>query len=270
VRPAVRPLRTLTAMDFLRITPLPCPPHGSTSPSSARLTARLNAEWTALIEDPAVAAELAREPIAGHHDLEALLTACSTLHGTDEETADALLAQVVAAGLEGRALAVRVTLQRVLGALVAISVRRTRRAPDRRVVLFDDLCATAWLVIAGYPLARRPRRIAVNICRDAEYLTCVRPGRLHDVVRRVDLLEEHDAVADLRGARERHPADELADLLVGLHGSQPLAEAEMDLLHGLAAGRSTTVIAAELGCTDRTVRNMRRRLVTKLRDLSAV
>jgi DNA-binding CsgD family transcriptional regulator len=249
-------------MDFLRITPVPSP-----SPSKARLTARLNAEWTALVEDPAVAAQLAHEPIAGLRDLETLLTACSALQGADEDSADAVLAQIVAAGLEGRALAVRVTLQRVLGALVAIAVRRTRRTPSGRIVLFDDLCSTAWLVIAGYPLARRPRRIAVNICRDTEYLTCVRPGRLHETARRVKLCEEHDPVADLRGVRERHPADELADLLIGLHGSPPLAKAERYLLDELAAGRSTTAIAAELGCTDRTVRNMRLRLVSKLREL---
>ena len=54
-------------MDFLRITPIP-----SSSTHRRSLTASLNAEWCALVDDPAVARELAREPIAGHHELAGL------------------------------------------------------------------------------------------------------------------------------------------------------------------------------------------------------
>ena len=272
-------------MDFLRITTLASPPAREPVtgfPRQQRLTARLNAEWNALVVDPAVARELAVEPIAGHHDLTALLTACRSGRGAgpagaggdaggpDEDAADAVLAEVVAAGLDGRTLAVRTTLQRVLGALVAISVRRTRQAPPaQRVLLFDDLCATAWLVIGDYPLARRPRRIAANICRDTEYLTCVRPGRLHQTTRRVDLHEEHHPSVGLRGAVQHHPADELADLVVSLRGSADLRDTDLALLRELAAGSSTLRIAEQLGCTDRTVRNRRLRLLTVLRELSA-
>jgi hypothetical protein len=251
-------------MDFLRITPIP-------SPSTHRrpLTAALNAEWNSLVQDRAVARELVREPIAGHRDLAGLLAAC---HGvtTADDDADAVLAQVVAAGLEDRTLAVRTALQRVLGGLVAVSVRRTRRASARqRGILFEDLCATAWLVIAGYPLARRPRRIAANICRDTEYFTCVRPERLHETRRRVDLLDEHLPSVDLRGVVHAHPADELADLVFGLSGSADLTEADLALLHDLAIGHSTAAIARDLGCTDRTVRNRRRRLLTTVRGHTA-
>jgi hypothetical protein len=264
-------------MDFLRITPVPC-----RSTPRRPLTAGLNAEWNALVDDPAVARELAREPIAGHHDLAGLLAACHGRAGTgdvdagppaggpDYEAADAVLAQVVAAGLEGRTLAVRTTFQRVLGALVAVSVRRTRRVSDRqRVLLFDDLCATAWIVIGGYPLARRPRHIAANICRDTEYLTCVRPRRLHETTRRVDLLEEHLPPVDLRGAAQPTASDEVADMVVELGGAADLTTSDVALLHHLAAGHSTVAIAHELGCTDRTVRNRRLRLLAAVRGHAA-
>ncbi len=264
-------------MDIVWITPssesdgceASAPEAGMTPARAGRsLTDRLNAEWTALVSCPAMADELAEAPLAGHRDLRQLLAACGGDRYADQGAADALLARVVAEGLAGRQLAVRVTLQRVLGALVTISFRRTRLTPARRRALFEDLCATAWVVIATYPLERRPRRIASNISRDAEYLTCVRPGRLHDASRRVPLLDEHVPVVGLQGSLRRHPVDELRDLVLGLHGRDGLADAELALLDALAAGDSTTSIALALGCTDRTVRNLRRRLVVRLRDLS--
>lgn len=272
----VRAARIVVAMDIVRLTHLSSPtPSATTSgpvatPSRPAMTARLNAEWAALLEDPAVAEDLARQPIAGYRQLAALFDACGGDPSVDPDGADAVLAQVVAAGLDGRPLAMRIALQRVLGALVRIAVRRARMHRGGAVRLFDDLVATAWMVIGSYPLARRPRFIAANISRDSEYLTFVRPHRLHQAQRRADLLPEHDLVVDRRGALHRHSADELDDLVWGLRGSPELPEADLALLRALASGASIDAIAAALGCTDRTVRNRRRRLVTKLRDLNAV
>jgi hypothetical protein len=221
------------------------------------------------VTDPAVAAELDREPIAGHRDLDMLLAAAGGDRTIDMTAADLVLAQVVAAAIEGRPLATRVALQRVLGPLVAIAVRRTRSNPASRSGLFDDLCANAWLIISSYPLARRPRRIASNICRDAEYVTCVRPARLHHASRRATLHPDLTAAVGLRGRAELHPADELAELLAGLGASCRLGEDERALLEALASGASTVAIADRLGCTDRTVRNLRRRLVARLQELAA-
>ena len=53
-----------------------------------------------------------------------------------------------------------------------------------------------------------------------------------------------------------------------LTGSRDLEEADLALLAALASGASVPAIAEALGCTDRTVRNRRHRLVTKLRELS--
>ena len=160
-------------------------------------------------------------------------------------------------------------LQRALGSLVTIAVRRTRGQPGRRAALFDELCSTAWIVIGSYPLARRPRSVLTNVVRDAEYLTCVRPHRLHEASHRVTLLDEHVPEVGLRGGRSEHAADELHDLVLGVGGRRGLVEGDLALLHALAAGQSVSAIARALGCTDRTVRNRRQRLVTKLQELSA-
>jgi len=265
----VKGFRTVTGMDIVRITHLPTTPHPGRPRRSSELTRRLNAEWDALLADPGVRAELERAPIAGHGRLDTLFVACGGDRSVDHETADALLAQVVAAGLEGRTLAVRLVLQRALGSLVTIAVRRTRGQPGRRAALFDELCSTAWIVIGSYPLARRPRAVLANVVRDAEYLTCVQPHRLHDVTRRVILLDEHVPDVGLRGGRSEHAADELHDLVVGVGGRRGLVEGDLALLHALAAGQSVSAIAQALGCTDRTVRNRRQRLVSKLQELSA-
>ena len=74
----------------------------------------------------------------------------------------------------------------------------------------------------------------------------------------------------LNGTRHHHPADELDELLLDLCGSAELAEGDLELLQALAAGDSIGAIAGALGCTDRTVRNRRQGLVTKLRELSGV
>jgi Homeodomain-like domain len=258
-------------MDIVRITHLIPPPSPTDRFGGRRqaLTARLNDEWDRLTADPRVQAELAGAPIAGHRDLTALLGACGSDPAVDIDTADALLAQVVAASLEGRVLASRVILQRVLGALVRIAVRRTRSAPRRCAPLFDELCSTAWLVIGSYPLARRPRLIAANICRDTEYLTCVRPERLHDRRRCVPLRERDEPIVELSGRLVPHPAEELRRLLRDVGSTAALAEPELALLDALAKGVSTTAIADALGCTDRTVRNRRDRLVDRLRELAA-
>ena len=212
----VSPFRTVAGMDLVRITHLPTTTHAGPARRRNDLTRRLNAEWDALLADPGVRAELTRAPIAGHRRLDTLLAACGGDRSVDHDTADALLAQVVAAGLEGRTLAVRLVLQRSLGFLVTIAVRRTSDQPQGRAALFDELCSTAWIVIGSYPLARRPRSVLANVVRDAEYLTCVRPQRLHDVSHRVALLDEHAPEVGLRGGRSDHAADELHDLVLGL------------------------------------------------------
>ena len=83
----------------------------------------------------------------------------------------------------------RVARHDPLAARIGVVQRRRARASSTRpcagtadgrptTELFDDLVANAWLVIRGFPIERRPAKIAVNVLRDAEYVTCVRPRRL--------------------------------------------------------------------------------------------
>ena len=59
----VRPLRTVAGMDIVRITHLPTTPHAGRPRRRSDLTRRLNAEWEAMLADPAVRAE--NGPIRG-------------------------------------------------------------------------------------------------------------------------------------------------------------------------------------------------------------
>ena len=113
----------------------------------------------------------------------ALLAAVGREGGLPMAVADQVLAALVRVGRDD-ALAARIALQRVVPGLVRAAVRRTAGRHDRRQRVFDDLVANAWLVIRCYPLERRPAKIAVNVLRDAEYLTCVRPARLRSATER--------------------------------------------------------------------------------------
>ena len=65
---------------------------------------------------------------SGQDGLHVLIPLAGALTHEEAKSFAEVLARLVAAGLEGRVLAVRVTLQRMLGALVAISVRRTHES----------------------------------------------------------------------------------------------------------------------------------------------
>jgi hypothetical protein len=155
-------------------------------PRSPRSTARrrvlsdtLNDEWERLAADPRTSTHIAAWPLvlAVHGDVSSLLDAVGRDGGLPMAEADRLLGELVRLARDD-ALAARIVLQRVLPGLVTAAVRRTRGCPVDRQAMFDDLVANAWLVIRSFPLERRPAKIAVNILRDAEYQTCVRPLRL--------------------------------------------------------------------------------------------
>ncbi len=72
---------------------------------------------------------------------------------------DRTLYRLVAAARDGDRLAGRVVLQSQLGRLVQMAVR------DRGAEV-DDYVSAFWCVLAGYPLERRPARIAANLALD--------------------------------------------------------------------------------------------------------
>jgi hypothetical protein len=141
---------------------------------------RLNLEWARIARDRKSIARMASWPVpalASYRSPAEVLRALEPNSGLSRDEADALLGQIVMIA-QRDALAARIVLQRLIPPLVVAAVRRTRGRPDHRQAMFDDLVASAWMVIRSYPLERRPIKIAVNILRDAEYQTCVRPARL--------------------------------------------------------------------------------------------
>lgn len=72
---------------------------------------------------------------------------------------DARLGALLRCHAAGDALAGRVVLQAMLGKLVRLA------AQDRRHGV-SDYVAECWLRLAGYPLARRPHRVAANLALD--------------------------------------------------------------------------------------------------------
>ena len=110
-----------------------------------------------------------------------------------------------------------------------------------------------------------------NIVRDAEYLTCVRPHRLHDGQPIGSPCSTstcpRSACRGAAGASTRPTSCATSSSASGAGAGS--SRAILRSSTRLAAGQSVAAIAQALGCTDRTVRNRRQRLVTKLQALSA-
>ena len=232
-----------------------------TNPHRASLTASWNEDWARRCADPRSGPELT-----------AVLAACGADLTVPMEQADAALAALI-----GRARtdddAARTALQRVLPGLVLVAVRRSRQRPEDRRRLFDDLVANAWCLIRTYPLERRPTKIAVNILRDAEYLTCVRPARLRSAGEvPVEERRRPDRGSDHLGGdidRDPHPAYQVAVLLnFGRRAGLPPEDARLlERLH--LAGERVEDVARDLGVTARTVRNRRHAATQRLAVLAA-
>jgi hypothetical protein len=130
------------------------------------------------------------------------------------------------------------------------------------------------MVIRNYPLERRPVKIAVNILRDAEYQTCVRPTRLRQAGE-VPTAMAPDAPelgsCDLDGTRYGHaaPAAEVDDVLTlgVLAGLDPIDLAMVAEVHLL--GRPVKDVAKGFRVSTRTVRNRRAAVTAQLAALVA-
>lgn len=144
-------------------------PAGAVPRSPYRIIDDLNREWRGMVDDrgdalPAWAR--AHPDLAGCTGLEEVVR-----RGSRGD--DAVLHALLVEAHGGVTLAGRVVLQAMLGRLVAMAGR------DRRVPV-DDYVGALWCVLARYPLAARPVRIAANLVLDT--LKAVdrerrRPGR---------------------------------------------------------------------------------------------
>lgn len=197
-------------------------------------------------------------------DLPGLLAGCGADRSVEINAADQALATLVSRAATDD-LAGRVVLQRVLPALVLVAARRSRLGGDRRRI-FDDLVSNAWVVIRTYPIDRRPSKIASNIVRDAEYLTCVRPFRLRS--------GQETPIGD-RAEFETPETESMEPAtLVALLLSEALAAGvapdDVTLLARLhLEGVRVEVLAEESGCTTRTIRSRRLAATRRLAEFAA-
>ena len=247
------------------MAPLPSP-----APARVSVARRLNDEWRRLATSSAFRAHLRQWPVelARHEDGEQLLAATGRDGGLPTVEADQLLAVLIALARHDE-LAARVVLQRVIPGLINAAVRRTSGRPGERQQLFDDLVATAWLVIRAFPIDRRPAKIAVNVLRDAEYVTCVRPHRLRSAGELPDDFagaERRLAPTGLDGRPLDHrpPATELAGVF-RLGAASGVCRRDLAMLAAASLeGWPAAEVAAHFDVTTRTVRNRRARTTAAL------
>jgi len=182
---------------------------------------------------------------------------------SDRHPDDARLAHLV---LEARHddVAARVLVQRLVPALVVIAARRARRGLAEPRSAFDELIATSWVLVRTYPLERRPVRILANLVCDAEYETWTREARRVRNHREVaGALEDRPAVA------APHPGEQLLDVLARARRAGVPVET-INLLGRLHLGAGgPEQVAAEDGCTSRTIRTRRRAAERRLAELAA-
>ncbi|WP_322779373.1 hypothetical protein [Frankia sp. Cas4] len=194
-----------------------------------------------------------------------LLAACGRDRQVPNATADARLHALIIHARGGDHAAGRVVLERVMPALTGRAARWATRSslPFRHAV--EELVASAWLVIAAYPVDRRPVKIAANVVRDAEYQLYGYTPMIHRRTCSYPDPPEQAARLDGRPADPSHPGGELFDLIAdGLAGGIPAPM--LRTVAALAAGFSPGEIAAEAGIT---VRGVWRRRDREARALAA-
>jgi hypothetical protein len=247
----------------------------STGRRRLALSDTLNDEWARIAADTCGAAQIDQWPdqLARYGHPDTLLAAVGRGGGLPMEEADQLLAELVRVG-RGDVLAARIVLQRVLPGLVTTAVRRTAGRPIDRLALFDDLVANAWLVIRSFPIERRPTKIAVNILRDTEYQTCVRPVRLRSSgeLPAALFVDGHSLPrCRLDGTPEggRPVVHEVVSVLI-MGAAAGLRRRDLAMLGAATVGGLTVAEVAErFRVTPRTVLNRRLRTTAALASLMA-
>lgn len=199
---------------------------------SAGIFGQLIDEWARLCQLPSTARQLARwgtteHALAGFASLQELVTGID--EGTREED-DSWLGALIRLAQTGQTMAGRTVLQAMLPKLTrfAHSTRPTSESTepeDHRHVIV----ATFWTVLAGYPIHRRPSRVAAGLALDTL----------------------HALTADTRAAAVEFPvpADAL-DQVAGGQAEGPGPEAgelssHADLLEVIAWGIDSGVLSGE-------------------------
>ena len=135
------------------------------------ITAQLNTEWTAMAHRPPPA-RWNIAALAACASLSEALDVLTHARRSRPETADTILIGLLDRHIVARdALAGRLVLQAMLGRAVNLARRAHRPGASGVRGDIDQLTAAAvaalWNGIATYPVQRRTRKVAVNLCMDA-------------------------------------------------------------------------------------------------------
>ncbi len=199
---------------------------------------RLNSEWAELARLPVPAGWTAEPALAGLTDRAGVLAAIRA-------DPDAVLAALLR---REEPTAWRVVLQAMLG-------RAVRDAARDREHDLDDYLGELWLGIAGYPLHRRPARIAANLALDAAKRVRARPRAIPVDPARLALVR----------ARPAEPARSAALLLARARRAALLdAPSHVALRLVYADGLSGDRAAVLLGVTPAALRQRCHRAVRRL------
>lgn len=236
------------------------------------LPQRLFQEWHRLRTQAHVLEHIRSWPLTGDpvHDLSELLVRCGFEGRRDDDDADETLRQLVVLAAHD-ALAARVVLQRLLPGMLAVAQRRSNGSPGSAEAMLAELVGATWVLIRSYPVGRRPRHVAANLLRDAEYEAFRRPTRLVRHAREVSVSRptpHRDEFLDPTTAWLEDPRRRLREVLnsgqaAGMHHQ------DLTLLALLATGESTEALASKLGVSDRTLRARRATAVARLRQVVA-
>ena len=181
-------------------------------------------------------------------------------HRPEARRGDEILLELVALARHQQ-LAGRIVLQRILPGLLSRSSRYSEFQVGHRTA--DIVVASAWMAIHDYDHERRPREVAAALISDAVFSAFRQPHRRRSATEQLRPIESWTR----RPAAEPSatPIEELATVVAEarLNG---VASEHLDLLRDLVRTGSSTVVAAELGVTDRTVRNRRLRAVEQVRQ----
>lgn len=233
-------------------------------PRSHHLAIRLHSEWRRLDSRPHVVATvngwgLSFGPVACLDDV---LRAVGYGWAGDDRS-DGALRELVRLAAHDH-LAARIVLQRILPGLGSVARRRGDGNPARAATAFDELVGWAWQLIRTYPIERRPRWLAANLVRDAQYQAFTRPARLrrHPTSR----FDEVDTLPAGNTAEE--PMFELVGFLSDARARGADA-GDIELIARLATAASVGDVAAQQGVTDRTIRSRRAAAIERLRRAAA-
>lgn len=220
--------------------------------------------------------------MAGLAGAEEVVDGCGRDRTVPDAVANGRLLFLLCRAGESDQAAARVAVARVVPALVTKAAAHCRTAGRGFDAVFDDLLAAAWIVVATYPVARRPEKTWINIVLDTEQAVFGRQ-RLVDrltVLVPPPILAEHltartsagngrsntNANGD-GGGRARNPLLELVELLA--EGRRlGLSDAALHTLVEFGVdGLSSQQVAARDGVTDRAVRLRRQRATAELATL---